>query len=111
MPATAIDGVPGSHAPVPILFRDIAGSMAGALLPTGRARDEIDGVECTLIDNGMPCVILDAADFGITGRETPAELDGNAELMARLEAIREPLGELLPPRGASRRIPIGTAGE
>lgn len=30
---------------------------------------------------------------------------------ARLEAIREPIGELLPPRGASRRIPIGTAGE
>ncbi len=41
------------------LFRDTAGSTCGALLPTGNAVDEIEGVaRCTLIDNGMPCVVV-----------------------------------------------------
>ncbi len=53
-----IDGVPGTAAPIPIEFRDTAGSSCGALLPTGRAVDVIDGVEATLIDNGMPVVVL-----------------------------------------------------
>ena len=56
--ATAIDGVPGTAAAVPLMFENIAGSMTGALLPTGNAVDVIDGVACTLIDNGMPCVVL-----------------------------------------------------
>ena len=56
-----IDGVPGTAAPIPIEFRDTAGSSCGALLPTGNAVDVIDGVEATLIDNGMPVVVLRAA--------------------------------------------------
>src|SRR3569623_1278084 len=55
-----IDGVPGSAAPVPLEFRDTAGSSCGALLPTGNAVDMIEGVACTLIDNGMPCVVFRA---------------------------------------------------
>lgn len=51
----AIDGVPGTHAPIPLMFDDVSGSMCGTLLPTGHEADEIDGVACTLIDNGMPC--------------------------------------------------------
>lgn len=93
--AARIDGVPGTAAPVPIEFRDTAGSSCGALLPTGNARDVVDGVEATLIDNGMPCVILRAADFGLTGRESPAELEANDALRARLEAIRLAAGELM----------------
>jgi 4-oxalomesaconate tautomerase len=83
-----IDGVPGSAAPIPIVFEDTAGSTCGALLPTGRAVDEIDGLACTLIDNGMPGVILRATDLGITGRETPETLDANDGLRERLERIR-----------------------
>lgn len=90
-----IDGVPGTAAPVPLAFADTAGSTCGALLPTGRAVDEIDGQAVTLIDNGMPCVILDAAAFGLTGDETPAALDGDAGLKARLEAIRLKAGPLM----------------
>ena len=90
-----IDGVPGSAAPVPIEFRDTAGSSCGALLPTGNACDEIDGVAVTMIDNGMPCVILRAADMGIIGSETPAELEADAALRARLEAIRLRAGPLM----------------
>ncbi len=86
--AAHIDGVPGAAAPVPIEFRDTAGSNCGALFPTGNAADVIGGVEATLIDNGMPCVVLRAADMGIAGTETPEELEANAALRARLEAIR-----------------------
>lgn len=90
-----IDGVPGSHAAVPLMFQNIAGSMTGALLPTGNASDLVDGIEATLIDNGMPCVIMRAADFGISGRETREALDTNADLKARIEAIRLKAGPLM----------------
>ncbi|AKR57772.1 4-oxalomesaconate tautomerase [Devosia sp. H5989] len=90
-----IDGVPGTHAPVPLMFQNIAGSMCGALLPTGKARDTIEGVEVTLIDNGMPCVIMRAADFGLSGQETREELEADGALKARLEAIRLKAGPLM----------------
>ncbi|MCD2178192.1 4-oxalomesaconate tautomerase [Rhizobium sp. C1] len=85
---TEIAGVPGKHAAVPLLFANIAGSMCGALLPTGNAVDVIDGIEATLIDNGMPCVILRASDFEVSGNETRDDLEANADLKARVEAIR-----------------------
>lgn len=84
----AIDGVPGTHAPIPLEFRDTAGSSCGALLPTGNAVDVIDGVRCTLIDNGMPCILFRAADVGASGYETRDELDAATELKARIERIR-----------------------
>lgn len=88
-----IDGVPGSHAPVPLEFRDTAGSSCGALLPTGNAFDEVNGVRVTLIDNGMPCVVMKAQDVGVTGYESREELDNAADLKARIEAIRLAVGE------------------
>jgi len=85
-----IDGVPGTHAPVPVEFRDTAGSSCGALLPTGNAVDEIGGVRCTLIDNGMPCIVFKAEDVGATGYETREELESDAfaDLRAKIETIR-----------------------
>lgn len=90
-----IDGVPGTAAPIPITFANTAGSSCGALLPTGNAVDIIEGVACTLIDNGMPCVIMRAADFGIAGTETPETLEANTTLRAKLEAIRLKAGPLM----------------
>lgn len=87
-----IDGVPGTAAAIPIDFLDVAGSSCGALLPTGNVVDEVQGVRVTCIDNGMPVVILAAADFGKTGRETPEELEADAALKTRIEAIRLELG-------------------
>lgn len=83
-----IDGVPGTHAPVPLEFRDTAGSSCGALLPTGHATDIVNGVRVTLIDNGMPCVVIKAVDVGITGYEDRDRLDANSDLKAKIEAIR-----------------------
>jgi 4-oxalomesaconate tautomerase len=88
-----IDGVPGSHAPVPLEFRDTAGSSCGALLPTGKAVEEVNGIRVTLIDNGMPCVVMKAEDVGITGYEDRDSLDANEALKARIEAIRLAVGE------------------
>jgi 4-oxalomesaconate tautomerase len=90
-----IDGVPGTSAPVPIAFQDTAGSSCGALLPTGNVVDVIDGVEVTMIDNGMPCVVMRASDMGITGEETPEDLEANKDLRAKLEAIRLQCGPLM----------------
>jgi 4-oxalomesaconate tautomerase len=91
----AIDGVPGTHAPIPLAFRDTAGSSCGALLPTGNVVDVIEGVAVTLIDNGMPCVVMKAADLGITGYEDRGWLDGATELKARIEAIRLIVGPMM----------------
>lgn len=89
----AIDGVPGTAAPIPTEFRDTAGSSCGVLLPTGNVVDIVNDVPVTLIDNGMPCVVMKAADVGITGYESREELDGNTGLRAQIEAIRLAVGE------------------
>lgn len=90
-----IDGVPGTSAPIPLLFSDTAGTTCGALLPTGNNVDQIDGVNVTMIDNGMPVVVLKAADMGITGQESREELEANETLRSRLESIRLKCGPLM----------------
>ena len=91
----AISGVPGTGAPIPLAFRDTAGSSCGALLPTGNGVDMIDGVACTLIDNGMPCVVIAAADMGISGYEDRDTLDADAAMKAKVEAIRLTAGPMM----------------
>lgn len=83
-----IDGVPGTSAPIKINFLETAGSVCGKLLPTGRVRDEFDGVPVTCIDNGMPVVVIRAGDLGRTGYESRDALNADGELKARLESIR-----------------------
>ena len=90
-----LDGVPGTASPIPVVFKDTAGSSCGALLPTGNVVDVIDGVEVTCIDNGMPVVIMRAADLGISGEETRDALDANTELKAKLESIRLKAGPMM----------------
>lgn len=92
---TTIDGVPGTAAAVELGFEGIAGGSCGALLPTGNVVDVIDDVEVTLIDNGMPVVVLRGSDVGITGSESPAELEADATLRRRLETIRLQAGPLM----------------
>ncbi|HEX8606611.1 MAG TPA: 4-oxalomesaconate tautomerase [Pseudoduganella sp.] len=97
---TRIDGVPGTAAPVSINFLDTAGSVCPSLLPSGRALDAVDvpglgTVAATLIDNGMPMVLVRAFDFGITGYESAAALNGHAALKEKLEALRLACGPLM----------------
>jgi 4-oxalomesaconate tautomerase len=90
-----IDGVPGTAAPINIDFLDIAGGSCGALLPTGNLRDVVAETEVTLIDNGMPVVVMRGADFGLTGRETPAEMEADGALRERVERVRLTAGPLM----------------
>ncbi len=93
--AARIDGVPGTAAPIPLEFLDVAGSSCGALFPTGHVIDTVLDTQVTCIDNGMPVVLLAAHDFGLTGAETPQALEANDALKARLEAIRLAVGPLM----------------
>jgi 4-oxalomesaconate tautomerase len=90
-----IDGVPGTAAPVMTDFLDVAGSNCGALLPTGHARDVFEGVEVTCIDNGMPVVVMRAGDLDVSGYGAPAEMEANAALKAKVEAVRLAAGKAM----------------
>ena len=90
-----IDGVPGSAAPIAINFLDTAGSVAASLLPTGRVLDVIDGLTVTCIDNGMPMVLLRAADVGRSGNESVEAMNADGELKARIETLRLQAGTLM----------------
>jgi 4-oxalomesaconate tautomerase len=92
---TVLSGVPGSAARIEVEFRDTAGSVVAGLLPTGRVLDDLDGVPATLIDNGMPVVLMTARSLGVTGRETPAGLEADGRLCRRVEALRLLAGELM----------------
>jgi 4-oxalomesaconate tautomerase len=92
-----IDGVPGTAAPISIDFLDTAGSVCSGLLPTGRVRDRIEvegagfapfSIDVTCIDNGMPLVMMKAGELGRTGYESVTELNADADLKVRLEALR-----------------------
>jgi 4-oxalomesaconate tautomerase len=87
-----IDGVPGSAAAIPLDFLDVAGSSCGKLFPTDSNVDRIEGIEVTCIDNGMPVVVMRAADLGKRGDESPQELEADAALKARIERIRLAVG-------------------
>ena len=92
----AIDGVPGTGAPIKLWFVDPGGSVTGALFPTGSPRDRLDlhgaagldSVDATIVDAGNLVVFVRAADVGASGTETAVEIDADAQLRARLEAIR-----------------------
>jgi 4-oxalomesaconate tautomerase len=90
-----IDGVPGYASPIPVTFAETAGSTCGSLLPTGKSVDCINGIDVTCIDNGMPVVVLSAADFGLTGEESREMLDQNESLKSRLESIRLKAGVMM----------------
>ena len=83
-----VDGVPGTGAPIVLNFLDAAGAKTGKLLPTGHARDRVEGVDVSCVDLSSPLVFVRANDLGKTGYETKRELDADPDLIARIESIR-----------------------
>lgn len=90
---TEIDGVPGRAAPIKLTFLDANGSKTGSLFPTGQTAEMIDDVPVTLIDYAMPMMIIQAAAFGLSGTETPEQLDANRPLFVQLERLRREAGQ------------------
>ena len=89
----AIPGVSGTGSPVRLEFLQPGGATTGKLLPTGNVTDVIDvpGVgklTVSMVDAANATVFVRAADLGLTGTEMPDALEGNAEIMKKLGAIR-----------------------
>jgi 2-methylaconitate cis-trans-isomerase PrpF/tripartite-type tricarboxylate transporter receptor subunit TctC len=93
--STRIDGVAGTAAPIRLAFLDAWGSVTGQVFPTGQRIDLIEGLAATCIDAAMPLVIMRARDLGVTGRESPEELDTNADVLERIERVRRAAGRLM----------------
>ena len=90
---TAIDGVPGTAAAIVLDFED---SGAGAsVFPTGNVTDTFGGIVVTCVDNGMPVVVAAASSFGRSGRESVADLEGDAELNRRIQELRLAAGKAM----------------
>src|SRR6476619_2000078 len=100
----AIDGVPGTAAPVHLAFLGAAGSKTGKLLPTGSPVDSIEGVEVSCVDAAMPVVIARAADFGKSGYDSVSELNADTASMARLEKTRIAAGQRMGIHDAADRV-------
>ena len=100
----AIDGVPGTAAPVAINFKSAIGAVTKKMLPTGRPLDVIDGIEVSCIDIAMPLVMMRASDLGKTGYETAVELDQDRALMERMEGIRRKAGALMGMGDVSKNV-------
>lgn len=90
-----IDGVPGTHAPIMIEFLDVAGSSCGALFPTGNFVDVVNGLKVTMVDNGMPVVMIDAKELGLQGDESIESLEANAPLKKIIEDLRLAVGPMM----------------
>jgi len=95
-----ITGVPGTAAPIKLRFLNPAGSVFGALLPTGNIIDVLQTsaygkIEVSIVDATNPLVFVRAADVGMTGMELPSEIDGNPERLQALEELRGEAAKLL----------------
>ncbi len=100
--AYAIDGVPGTAAPIALEFTDIVGSKTKGLLPTGCAQETIEGIPVTCMDVAVPMVIARAESFGLSGHESSEELDGRKDFLTKMQAVR---------RQGGRRMGLGEVGE
>lgn len=89
----AIAGAPGTGSRITLDFSDTQGAQTGKLLPTGNVKDVFDfgeagKFEVSLVDAGNPLVFISAKSLGMTGIETPAEIEENKALMRTIELIR-----------------------
>lgn len=84
----AIDGVPGTGAPILMNLFNIAGGATGKLFPTGNRKDTINDLEVSIVDAGNLMMLVKAADLGLTGLEDQTFFEKNTALMAKIEATR-----------------------
>lgn len=78
-------GLPGTGTAVALDLAGLQGATTGAVLPTGKATQDLplpDGrvVPATVIDVGNVMAFVPAEALGLTGYETPDEIEGSAAL-------------------------------
>lgn len=88
---TIISGAPFGAAAIPLEFppTDVP------LLPSGNVRDRLGGIEASCVDAGMPVVLVRADELGISGSETPEQLEADGALTAVVERLRLLAGEAM----------------
>jgi 2-methylaconitate isomerase len=93
----AIDGVPRPGAEIAVDFLDPGGAeqegIVGKMFPTGNVVDKLQVpalgvIEATLIDAGMPTMIVHASAFGLTGIEMQHDIDTRPDLLNVFESAR-----------------------
>lgn len=89
----SIGGVPGTGAPISLDFSQAVGAITGKLLPTGNVVDVLDvpgvgAVKMSVVDGANMAIYVHHAALGMSGIESPDEIDGDAGLKGRMDAIR-----------------------
>ncbi len=92
-----IPGVPGTGSKIVLDFLEPGGAVTGKLFPTGQVRDVlhvpgIGNIEVSIVDAANPLVFCRSEDFGLSGQETPEQIDSNQELLLRIGATRAAAG-------------------
>jgi 2-methylaconitate isomerase len=105
-----MDGVAFPAPEILLEFLDPGGGES-AMLPTGNVIDTlaipgVGTVNATLVNAGNPTVFVHASTLGLAGTELQPEVNGDADLLARCEAIRSHAAVamgLAPSAGAATR--------
>ncbi len=102
--STSIDGAPGFGAPISLHFIDSEGAITGKLLPTGQLQETILGIRVSCVDAAVAMVILKAADLGLSGYESPEDLNLNQPMLECLEHVRLEAGRRMGLGDCSRSV-------
>lgn len=85
-------GVPRTYARIDTTFEDPGGADTGAVFPLGEPRTTLDTaagpVEVSVVDVVNPVVFARPGVVGLDGTELPAAVDGDPDLLGRIEAVR-----------------------
>ncbi len=108
--ATGEHGTANDTAPVLLNFERPEGAVTGTLLPTGEPLSSLrmdDGrlIRFSAVDAGTLYAFLRADEFGLTGSEDAATLDGNESFRATMEAARTAIAHYVNARKPPRPLP------